>query len=212
MSGERLNEDLPPLSDDILSGIGSGGPGFNNHRWREIVFLISLVGNLKQRSAGERKTLLSDYDSFTEWIAQFQQQGHRQFRHMLRFFCFPDRVERMSSNRERSAVLAGFGIVPEKEAKNWSDRQLDDALFKLRDSLQKAQPSEILDFYEEPLRRRWRLPEKETEGYIDDTPAINSSISFSAEDSAVFPAIQIALIGKMYRKQTKRSLNAYGLS
>jgi hypothetical protein len=50
MSGERLREDLPLLSNEVLSGIGSGGTGFNNHRWRELVFLISLVGDLKQRS------------------------------------------------------------------------------------------------------------------------------------------------------------------
>src|SRR4030095_8315580 len=86
-SGERLREDLPLLSNEVLSGIGSGGTGFNNHRWRELVFLISLVGDLKQRSLDERRTVLSEYDAFTDWIARVPQEGQRQFRHMLRFFC-----------------------------------------------------------------------------------------------------------------------------
>jgi 5-methylcytosine-specific restriction protein B len=166
MSGEPLRENMPMLSNEVLSGIGSGGPGFNNHRWREIVFLILLVGDLKKGSLDDRRTVLSEYDAFIDWIARVPQEGHRQFRHMLRFFCFPDRVERMSSNGERRAVIAGFDVAPERETKKWSDRELDNALLKLRETLQKAHPSDVLDFYEEPLRDRWHRPEKES----DDNP------------------------------------------
>ena len=186
MSGERLRDDLPLLSNEVLSGIGSGGTGFNTQRWRELVFLISLVGDLKQRSLDERTTLLSEYDAFTDWIARVPQEGQRQFRHMLRFFCFPDRVERMSSNGERRAVIAGFHVAPKKETKNWSDRQLDDALLKLRDTLQKTHPSDILDFYEEPLRDQWHRPEKEPDDSAAETETTSPKLSFSAEDCAVF--------------------------
>ncbi|MGB8167316.1 MAG: EVE domain-containing protein, partial [Chthoniobacteraceae bacterium] len=190
MSGERLREDLSPLSDEALAGIGSGGPGFNTNRWRELVFLISLVGDLKRRDSGERQKLLSEYDAFMGWIDQVPQEGHRQFRHMLRFFSFPDRVERMSSNRERWAVIAGFGVATEKEAKKWSDRQLDDSLLALRNRLQEANESEVLDFYEEPLRDRWRMAEKEPgddkPGPSPETPDRNPGITFSTEDCAVF--------------------------
>jgi 5-methylcytosine-specific restriction enzyme B len=166
MSGEGLSDALPLLSDEVLSGIGSGGPGFNNHRWREMVFLISLVSDLKKRDSGERKRLLSEYDAFIEWIAQVPQQGHRQFRHMLRFFCFPDRVERMSSNRERWSVIAAFGVAAQKEAKNWSDRQLDEALLKLRRRLEGEHPGESLDFYDAPLRERWKPIEEDEDEII----------------------------------------------
>jgi hypothetical protein len=186
MSGGRIDAGHALLADDVLTGIGSGGPGFNNHRWRELVFLISLVGDLKQRSLDERKTLLSEYDAFIDWIARVPQDGHRQFRHMLRFFCFPDRVERMSSNRERWAVIAGFGVAPEKETRNWTDKQLDDALLKLRDSLQKTYPSLVLDFYEEPLRDRWRPSENQSDDVALQTAVTSRPPSFSAEDCAVF--------------------------
>jgi 5-methylcytosine-specific restriction protein B len=118
-------------------------------------FLILLVGDLKQRHPDERRQILSNYDAFIGWIDQVPQEGRRQFRHMLRFFCFPDRVERMSSNRERRAVIAGFGVAPEKESRTWSDQQLDDALLRLREKLQAEYPNEKLDFYDSPLRERW---------------------------------------------------------
>ncbi len=160
MSGEALGEDQLLLSDNVLAGIGSGGPGFNNHRWRELVFLITLVGDLKKRSSDERQKIMSVYEAFVDWIDQIPQAGHRQLRHMLRFFCFPDRVERMSSNRERWAVLAGFGVAPEKDLKKWSDQKLDDGLLSLRKQLEGKHPGETLDFYESPLREFWKPTEE----------------------------------------------------
>ena len=154
-SGEPL-PDPPLLRDEVLSGIGSGGTGFNTHRWREMSFLISVTGALKSESSQRRAELLSDYGKFTEWIETLPQDGSRQFRHMLRFFCFPDRVERMCSNSERIDVLQGFKVADRAETEKWSDRQLDEALLQLRTKLQSEQPSEIIDFYDTPWLRRWR--------------------------------------------------------
>lgn len=186
LSGDVLSAEHPMLSDAILAGIGSAGPGFNNYRWRELAYLITLAQDLKQRAQHDRQRILSDYDTFIEWIQHVPQAGRRQFRHMLRFFCFPERVERMSSSRERRTVLAGFDFAPERETKNWSDRQLDDALLKLRETLQKAHPSDILDFYEEPLRDRWHRPEKKSEDNASQTSATDPKLSFFEEDCAVF--------------------------
>lgn len=161
LSGQQLPKDHPLLEDDVLVGIGSGGPGFNNHRWREMVFLIELTGALKQKSTDERRHILSDYDSFMDWIDKVPQEGFRQFRLMLRFFAFPDRVERMSSNRDRRTILEAFGVATIKETKKWNDRQLDDALLKLRTTLQAESPSSVLDFYEPPLRERWHLDDED---------------------------------------------------
>jgi 5-methylcytosine-specific restriction protein B len=156
LSGRAIPENHPMLSDAVVMGVGSGGPGFNNHRWREVVFLIALTGNLKQRSRDDRRRLLTDYESFMGWIDTVPQEGHRQFRHMLRYFCFPNRVERMSSNRDRQAILVAFGVATKAEVRGWSDRQLDDGLSKLRNSLQEEHPTSALDFYEKPLIARWK--------------------------------------------------------
>ena len=171
-SGEPLAKDVPLLSDEVLAGIGSGGPGFSNHRWRELVFLISLVGDLKKRSLDERKAIFHEYDAFIDWIDQVPQEGHRQFRHMLRYFCFPDRVERMCSNGERISVLVGCDVMNAKDAKSLSDSQLDTALNELRIKLQEEYPGQILDFYEEPLREHWKNEEADQVA-SDETVASN---------------------------------------
>ena len=168
LSGQNLGESLPLLADDVLAGIGSGGPGFNNHRWREMVFLLALTGDLKDKREDERRRILSDYDAFMDWIGKVPQEGSRQFRHMLRFSAFPDRVERMSSNGDRRRVLEAFGVGRERDTKSWGDRELDEALFQLRGRLEAESPSTVLDFYEQPLRARWKA--KDTEESDDDEP------------------------------------------
>jgi 5-methylcytosine-specific restriction enzyme B len=102
VSGEQLPDNLAPMRDDVLSGIGSGGPGFNNHRFDEMAFLIELTRDLKAKAIQERRHILTDYEAFIAWIDTVHREGSRQFRHMLRFFAFPDRVERISSNNDPS--------------------------------------------------------------------------------------------------------------
>jgi 5-methylcytosine-specific restriction protein B len=82
LSGDKLPTDHPLLKDDVLVGIGSGGPGFNNYRPNELEFLIALARDLKRRNASERM-VLKNYDSFLTWIDSVPREGSRQFRHML---------------------------------------------------------------------------------------------------------------------------------
>jgi hypothetical protein len=155
LSGQQLPEDIPLMRDPVLVGIGSGGPGFNNYRPDEMTFLIALTRDLKRRTIEERRRVLTNYEAFIGWIDRVPQQGSRQFRHMLRFFAFPERVERISSNNNRRRILQAFGIAQPKETNKWTDRQLDDALLKLRADLQGSHPSGVLDFYSPDLKDRW---------------------------------------------------------
>jgi 5-methylcytosine-specific restriction protein B len=163
LSGQELATTQPLLTDDVLAGIGSGGQAFNTLRWKELVYLISLAADLKQKGEADRRRILSDYDAFIDWIDTVPRDGNRQFRHMLRFSAFPDRVERMSSNRDRSTILEAFGVAPVGETAKWTDRQFDDALFKLRTRLQSDHLSTVLDFYEPPLRGQWQSDDLRTE-------------------------------------------------
>lgn len=161
LSGRQLDENHALLSDAVLVGIGSGGPGFNNYRPLELEYLISLVRDLKQKSKSERKHILTDYDAFFNWIDAVPRNGKRQLRHMLRYFSFPDRVERISSNNDRRKILAGFGIASFREIREWGDRKLDEKLMELRTSLQGAQPSGVLlDFYDAPFKEKWSSDHK----------------------------------------------------
>jgi len=167
LSGRELG-DSPLLSDEVLRGIGSGGQGFNNYRPAELEFLIALTSDLKQRTRAEREKILTDYEAFVEWIEKVPRRGSRQFRHMLRFAAFPDRVERMSSNGDRRRVLEALEGISPKESKDWSDRELDEALLKLRRRLEAESPSTVLDFYNKALSDRWKP--KDDDDPNEDTP------------------------------------------
>jgi hypothetical protein len=160
LSGQPLLETHPLLQDSVLVGIGSGGPGFNNYRPNELEFLIRLVRDLKNKKESERQQIVTDYDSFLGWIESVPREGSRQFRHMLRFFAFPDRVERISSNNDRRKILEAFGSGSAREVAGWNDRQLDEKLLELRNQRQATQPTAMLDFYESPLREQWSRDRK----------------------------------------------------
>jgi len=187
LSGQQLAEEQSLLAEGVLAGIGSGGPGFNNYRPDELEFLISLVRDIKQKSESERRLALTDYDSFIAWIDSVPRKGSRQFRHMLRYFAFPDRVERISSNNDRRRILKGFGIVTPREIAGLNDRQLDDKLLELRAKLQATQPAVVLDFYEPPLREQWSGDRKikTTEGEVSVTVPRDED---EAEDKHLEPA------------------------
>lgn len=157
-SGDALDPAHPMLTNAMLDGIGSAGMGVNTNRWREMNYLIGLGQASKAVPAAERAALFSDYDRFMAWMDTVPQDGNRQFRHMLRYFLFPDRVERMSSNGDRRKVLNGFGVAPMKQTRRWTDRQLDDALLTLRRELEQRYGTVDLDFYLEPLRDQWKQP------------------------------------------------------
>jgi hypothetical protein len=171
LSRQHLADDFPLLDDRVLVGIGSGGPGFNNYRPNELEYLIALVRSLKQQSEPERLRILTDYDAFLGWIESVPRKGSRQFRHMLRYFAFPDRVERISSNNDRRKILRAFGSGSAREVADWNDRQLDEKLVELRARLQAEQPSAVLDFYESPLKERWSGEQtiKTVEGEVEVT-------------------------------------------
>src|SRR5690606_38194701 len=146
-SGESLDPAHPMLTDKLLDGIGSGGMGVNSNRWREMIYLVRLGQAIKEVPPSERAGIFADYDRFLDWIESLPDSGARQFRHMLRYFLVPERVERMSSNGDRCKVLAGFGVAPIRKTRRWSDRQLDDALFELRGKLEQRYGAMDLDFY-----------------------------------------------------------------
>jgi 5-methylcytosine-specific restriction protein B len=54
LSREQLAETNAYLSDGVLAGIGSGGPGFNNYLPDEMSFLIAIAVDLKGRGKEDR--------------------------------------------------------------------------------------------------------------------------------------------------------------
>lgn len=188
-SGESLSLDHPMLTDTVLRGIGSGGQAFHSLRYRELAYMLGLVKQLKALEPAERVKVFSDYDAFLFWLDSVPREGNRQFRHMLRYFSFPDRVERMSSNYERRQVLEGFRVASAAELRRWDDRQLDEALLELRRRLEAENPGRPLDFYEAPLESVWREPSTEPEG--EDEGAHEPDVETAEESEPAVPAREV---------------------
>jgi 5-methylcytosine-specific restriction protein B len=134
----------------------------------------------------ERAQVFADYDRFMAWMGTVPPEGNRQFRHMLRYFLFPERVERMSSNGDRYRVLDGFGVAKPKVTRRWTDVQLDDAMLKLRRELEERYGSQDIDFYLPPLRSQW-MSENESD---ESEPEPETDKLMVAEDAPPYrPAV-----------------------
>jgi 5-methylcytosine-specific restriction protein B len=188
-SGRTLDTNHPMLADVVLDGIGSAGMGMNTNRWREVNYLVGMGALIKSVPRPDREAIFATYESFIRWISSVPMDGERQFRHMLRFFLFPDQVERMSSNRDRRTILAAFGVAPKQKVGAWSDEQLDEGLFKLRQTLEAEYKTEKLDFYVPPLRARWK-----TEGETEQPrhKAVPPRAERGVQDDTVRPAVRAA--------------------
>jgi len=153
-------EDNEWLADGPMGGIGSGGTGYNNHRPRELTYLLTLACEFKKLAPAGRRRVVENYDAFMRFIDEVPQIGTRQFPHMLRYLAFPERVERMASRGERRSVLAGLKVATLAQTKGWTDKQLDDALLRVRQQYEAQHPARIVDFYDPPLVQLWKPPEE----------------------------------------------------
>jgi 5-methylcytosine-specific restriction protein B len=158
-SGEDLEEGHPLLSDEVLAGIGSAGTGYNTHRWRELVFLISAVRDLKRREPEDRKMILAEAWAFSTWLRDLPEARHRQLIHILPHLLFPDSFERISSEGDKRLILAAYRDTTEKEVRKWDPNQIDRALFDLRNQLEEEHGADI-DFYEDEFAKEWKTQSK----------------------------------------------------
>ena len=158
-SAEHLDESHPLLGDAVLEGIGSAGTAYNTQRWRELVFLIGAVRDLKRREAGDRKAILNDPWAFSGWLSGLPEARNRQLRHILPHLLFAESFERISSEGDKRLILAGFSNTPEKEIKKWSTTEIDRALLELRRRLEQEHGADI-DFYQVEFEAQWKTKTK----------------------------------------------------
>lgn len=152
-SGEELGEH-PLLSDDALGGLGSAGTGFNNHRWRELRFLILAMQQLKAMAVDQRALILGDPWAFNDWLDSVPDDGTRQIKLMLPHLLFPEQFERIASIGALRAILGRLGGVDGRSFRRMTKSERDRKLLEIRQELE-AQTGGPIDFYEEPLLSRW---------------------------------------------------------
>jgi 5-methylcytosine-specific restriction enzyme B len=155
-SGDIFPADSPWLREEVLSGVGSAGPGFNQNQWRELVFAIVLVTRFKRLISNEQARLLSDAWEFDKWVSALPDADSRQFRHMVLFLLFPDVFERFFGQTDRRAVATHFSDRDKREVTRLNNLDLDRELWKIRQGVEQRYGRKDLDFYLPPLRDQWK--------------------------------------------------------
>lgn len=143
------------LKAEVLGGIGSAGPGFNQNQWREISFVVNMARGLLTLDAQLRAALLKDPWKFAEWLKQVEEWDRRQFRHMVLFLLFPDHFERIFGGVDRKTIVTTFSGKPKKEIARLDPVGIDRALTEIRGRLEMEHGTSMLDFYVSPLKEKW---------------------------------------------------------
>ncbi|WP_414450665.1 DUF3578 domain-containing protein [Burkholderia sp. 22PA0099] len=155
-SGEPVPLDTRWLDDDVLAGVGSAGPGFNQNQWRELVFVINALRRFRALSEGEQHALLDDPWKFDEWLQRVPDSESRQFRHMILFLLFPDTFERIFSQNDRKTVARHFSQRAARDINRMNTVELDRELYAIRARLEAEKGTKQLDYYVPPLKDEWR--------------------------------------------------------
>jgi 5-methylcytosine-specific restriction protein B len=179
-SGEILSGALADelMADDILRGLGSAGPGFMNHKPRELRFLINSMIALKAMEASERKRVLGDPWAFAEWIDGVPDEGYRQLRHILPHLMFPDEFERIASPGHVRKILLELGGVDRQTLRRMSKVEQDRKLLTVRHNLERERGGPI-DFYQQDIKEKWLKEQEVEESAASEALAANAPSSAS---------------------------------
>jgi 5-methylcytosine-specific restriction enzyme B len=180
-SGEELPQDHPMLNRELLSGLGSAGPGFLAHRWRELRFFINSMRAFKARSADERLALVSDPFGFARWLDEVPDEGYRQLKHILPFLLFPAEFERIAAGDDIRRILSALGKIGRDQLKRMSKVERDEALLRLRRELQQGSAEEI-DFYQPSLKQVWAPiePQEDEQAALETIAALSDAFTASS--------------------------------
>lgn len=157
--------DSPFLQTDVLSGLGSGGPGYNQYFWMEMVFAIEAFANFIAKPIDERKNILDDAKRFASWLDTIPTGKGRQFYHALCHVLFPDHFERIFSIGHKNRVARAHKVWTPSLSESRPD--LDGALFDLRRRLE-AQHAQEFDYYCLPVGTLMKQEKGAEYGVVDN--------------------------------------------
>ena len=155
LSAEELDKSHYYLSEEILSGAGNPGAKFNIEFWREFRYFITILVEFLPLANDDKQDLLSDGWKFSEWLKNIPDGKSTQFRHMLLFLLFPDKFERVFSDKDRKNIATAFN--PNLQGiEAMSPNDLDKLLFETRQQ-QEASRGQPIDWYEDSIQSEWKI-------------------------------------------------------
>ncbi len=209
-SDEAVPTDSRWLDDDVLAGVGSAGPGFNQNQWRELVFLINFLRLFMALNPDNQKAVLEDGWKFDEWLRQVPDWEARQFRHMLLFLLFPDDFERVFGQNDRRSIVRHYSKRDRREVNGMDPVQLDRELHAIRKRLSVDRGTTQLDYYVPPLKGEWRSETfaAATEGVSEQhiRQALNEIDEFGVPEDAESTGYDLMEDGKRYPPKLVLSL------
>jgi len=180
-TGERLPLDNPYLKDLLDKGVGSVGTAFNTHRWREVNFLIIVFESWKGYDRDLLNEILNNPWRCAEWLDGIQDVGHRQMRHILLYFLFPETFERTSNQRSKLRIIKGLARQKEYqsvEVNTETKIDVDRTILAFRNVMM-PQYGKDMNFYTADIRKLWEetdaekpekiIPKEEYEKWFDNT-------------------------------------------
>lgn len=158
-SGEKFPSEHDLFGALLDDGMANPGQGYHSNRWREFMFFIELLRELKSYTPAERRHLLSDPWRFGSWIDDQDIARGRMLRHVLLYLLFPENFEPIlvSSHKQKivQALHAKWQLGAGPSSKQ-EPLKLDKGIDNLRDRLEEAYGSRTPHFYREPLRSLWK--------------------------------------------------------
>lgn len=164
---DQANRELY-LSDAALTGVGSAGTAYNTGRWRELVYLIRVTQALLKLDPQQRTALFQNHQNFAKWLEAIPENESRQLRHMLLFLFFPDFNERIFGKNHRRSILLNLGKISNKQYAKMSACEIDQALLDLRKQFEAEYGTSDLDYYDEPLKSRWKNTKVQLTAGVDE--------------------------------------------
>ena len=155
-SGDRLLQNDPHLTDELLHGIGGPLQAFSSNRWRELKYFVAGCAEILTLPQAEREDLLRDPSECSRKLTVVSGGDILLSRHMLLFLLFPEERERSFSNGHRRKIARTFNPRNPRVNKMSQD-ELDELLYETRKRLEKERGISELDWYDTPeIAAEWK--------------------------------------------------------
>ncbi len=175
---EWSGKDLPgrnwALGDLLAKGTVNPGTAFNTYKWLEFAFFVDTMGDWFSRlSREQREELLSDPWKFAAWLDARKGSERRQLRHIFLFLLFPDSFELTVSKKHKRHIIVEFhkkwGHKADVDYRKCTTIEVDRAVLKVREQLEREHPGKEIDFYQQPYKDWW-LPKPSPDPEPDPKP------------------------------------------
>lgn len=176
-SVQELNETL--LSDEVLEGVGHAGVAFNTLRWKEVVAFINVMSAWKERPRDWQESKLGDPWAFLSWLGEKEEIHTRAIYQILPHLIFPETFERISSKKDKVAILVAFKGETRAVWNRRSQEEIDQALLGLRGELEEREGRPI-DFYSPDMKAVWQPSPAVVADETDEEPSNTFAATLTA--------------------------------